>query len=396
MDKNGLKPGLQGSVIERFRRVTTGSGYIPEIDGLRFIAIMAVLLNHIAGITVDHSNIVYALHGIESGAYALLRQGRFGVQLFFVISGFILAMPFLRANLYGGRKVSLRHYFLRRLTRLEPPYILIIILYFFLLVALGQYEMGELWPHFLASLFYLHNIIYGEPSWVNGVAWSLEIEVQFYLLLPVLILLVGLANTWLRRSLLVTLIVSLVGWRSALGDTATIVRYLHFFLLGFLMADLYLAGFLKVKSICFDALLLVSALGMGFYFFAQPFPVKKDLLVMALFAILFTAAFRGRLTSSLLSSPYISVIGGMCYSIYLLHAQIIGFFVRFISKGKTLGLGFWFDFSALALCLVPVILAASAMFFFFIERPCMYADWPQRLSGWAKNKFHQNFLPTGR
>src|SRR5207248_8852502 len=105
---------------------------------------------------------------------------------FFVISGFILGLPFASFYRGLGPQVSLRQYFLRRLTRLEPPYILNLAVFFALKVASQQYGFRELLPHFLSSCFYLHNLVYADESLVNTVTWSLEIEVQFYVLVPLL------------------------------------------------------------------------------------------------------------------------------------------------------------------------------------------------------------------
>ena len=55
-----------------------------------------------------------------------------GVELFFVISGFILGLPFAAHYLKGAAPVSLRKYYLRRLTRLEPPYIVALLVLFIL------------------------------------------------------------------------------------------------------------------------------------------------------------------------------------------------------------------------------------------------------------------------
>jgi len=58
-----------------------------------------------------------------------------------------------------------------------------------------------MWPHLLASFFYLHNMIFGAfPGAVNGVAWSLEIEIQFYVLVPMLALLFAISDPRLRRA----------------------------------------------------------------------------------------------------------------------------------------------------------------------------------------------------
>ena len=89
----------------RLRRITSGASWIPQIDGLRFVAIVSVVLFHLGGqvsvrgpkmLLVPHS--VYWL-GVMQG------NGDRGVVLFFVISGYILARPFLRQHRLEGHPV---------------------------------------------------------------------------------------------------------------------------------------------------------------------------------------------------------------------------------------------------------------------------------------------------
>src|SRR5437016_6274312 len=100
------------------RRLTTRGTFIPQVDGLRFIAITFAVLIHVEQFS-------------RSGNMFLL--GWRGVQLFFVISGFILSLPFAAHYLSGGPPVHLGKYYLRRVTRLEPPYILNILFLFVIL-----------------------------------------------------------------------------------------------------------------------------------------------------------------------------------------------------------------------------------------------------------------------
>ena len=106
---------------------------MPEIDGLRFIAICwVVVLMHLSNI-IDTN--LYNNQLISNSFIAkMVLEGGNGVSFFFMISGFILALPFLREKLYQGKKVSLKKYYLRRLTRLEPPYIAALLIAFIMLV----------------------------------------------------------------------------------------------------------------------------------------------------------------------------------------------------------------------------------------------------------------------
>src|SRR5258707_7767528 len=89
-----------GSVRDgmKLRRITTHGNWIPEIDGLRFVAIAATLLTHIFGQTYLRSEPSFASQS-HYNFFNLVDRGGRGVLLFFAISGFILAQPFLRQHL---------------------------------------------------------------------------------------------------------------------------------------------------------------------------------------------------------------------------------------------------------------------------------------------------------
>ena len=183
---------------QRLLRITSSGRFIPEIDGLRFFAIGAVLLFHVNGYYRDKCGRTFDPPLEQDPLYLLFNLGNIGVQLFFVLSGFILALPFAEHHLLGAPKVPLKGYYYRRLTRLEPPYIVNLLLLFSARVLLAGTALGLL-PHLLASLFYVHSLTYGTWSRINFVAWSLEIEVQFYLLAPLLAWLFAIPGRRLRR-----------------------------------------------------------------------------------------------------------------------------------------------------------------------------------------------------
>src|ERR1700733_6334081 len=114
-------------LIARLSRIQGSSHLVPELEGLRFVAICSVFLTHLNGYLLAKDTEPWAIAAQGSWIDLALRQGGLGVQLFFVISGFVLAPPFARMRLGLGPKVKLGPYFLRRLTRLEPPYLLCLI-----------------------------------------------------------------------------------------------------------------------------------------------------------------------------------------------------------------------------------------------------------------------------
>ena len=113
-----------------FRRSTHSTQFIPEIDGLRFYAIITVVVFHLntafsreIGLDDLGISLLGGRYDLLAPAWWIIRLD-LGVKVFFAISGFVLALPFLRQYLFEGRKVNLKSYFYRRLTRLEPPFIL--------------------------------------------------------------------------------------------------------------------------------------------------------------------------------------------------------------------------------------------------------------------------------
>jgi peptidoglycan/LPS O-acetylase OafA/YrhL len=225
-------------VTLNFRRITSRKSFIPQIDGLRFVAISSVVLFHLYA-SLNHEGAVQN-PAFDTASLGLLSKR--GVELFFAISGFILGVPFASACLRGTSKVKLKQYFLRRLTRLEPPYILSLLVWTGILFAVKHQSVREILPHLLSSMAYLHNLIYNGDSTINVVAWSLEVEVQFYILVPLLAGLFAISDTRLRRGVIAVVMLGCALLGGQLLHTrlqASVAYYLPFFLAGFLLCDLY-------------------------------------------------------------------------------------------------------------------------------------------------------------
>ena len=360
--------------LEKFRRITSGNGYMPEIDGLRFIAICwVVVLMHLSNV-ID--TILYNGQLINNTFVAkMVLEGGNGVSFFFMISGFILALPFLKEKLYQGKKISLKKYYLRRLTRMEPPYIAALLIAFVLLVfVVKKYTFSGLSGNFLASLFYGHNFIFGDHSKVLGVAWSLEVEAQFYILAPFLSFVFLIRASFFRRFLIILLaVLSLIKHFYAMWDPSSpFIDFAGYFLSGMLLADLYCSKWKLITNSQFCQWAgIVIFIGIHFIFsvdFIGIYFLKKGLL-----AVFFYIAITNKWWKNLLSVQWISIIGGMCYSIYLLHLMIMSV----VTKGllhmpignKLLG------FFVYGIILLVMVLLVSMIFYRFIEQPCMKRDW---------------------
>jgi peptidoglycan/LPS O-acetylase OafA/YrhL len=368
---------MPASRMLQFKRITTQKQFIPQIDGLRFVAIASVVFFHI-----------YA--ALERGAIPVpiafnTDLAKRGVELFFGISGFILGVPFASRYLAGAPKVKLQQYFLRRLTRLEPPYFFSLFVWAAMQDIVAHRPLADMAPHLAASAVYLHNLIFGAfPGAVNGVAWSLEIEVQFYVLVPLLAMVFAISNAWARRAviLVVMLVAGLLSNRlySSLHFHASIAYYLAFFLAGFLVCDLYITRGEWKQSFVWDVLALglwplVWIMGRNFGHVALPFVI----------VLLYLAAFRGRICSTVFSNRVITDIGGMCYSIYLFHFLII-YGVKHLTVSLHVGQNFWVYFVLQSLLILPVVMLFCGIFFLLIERPCMDREWPRKLWRQAQSR----------
>ncbi|MDR3734493.1 MAG: acyltransferase [Acidobacteriaceae bacterium] len=364
-------------LFTRLRRITRDGYWIPEIDGLRFLSISLVFLFHLF-VTFCAVTSVTASH---SALFLPIRNGARGVPVFFTISGLVLALPFARRYLATGQTVSLRKYYLRRLTRLEPPYILCVLGCTLLYVAYHHSFAGTL-PHLAASLVYLHNIVYAAPSQVNGVLWSLEIEVQFYLIAPLLMQIYRLRSLRLRRTMLVAFTLAWLYAQPHMLHTVrtqfTLLGSLPYFLVGMLAADFHIAC--PPRSVRVGYLWDIAGLAAIAAIFLGPYSeMQVNALLPASACILCLAALRGSMLRRALSVQWVAIIGGMCYSIYLWHLILIRAIFTLTRHAIVPSLGFAGNFLLqFVVCGMPA-LALCAVYFVCVERPCMDPKWPSKL-----------------
>jgi peptidoglycan/LPS O-acetylase OafA/YrhL len=357
-----------------FLRKETHRAIIKEIDGLRFIAIVAVVLSHFNLQLIKLSP--YETDFVYSNPTALfLELGGFGVRIFFCISAFILSIPFINHLLKNDETVSLKKYYARRIKRLEIPYLLVlVILLLFRILIQGEFWKDEL-PHFFSSVFYGHNIIYDRRSTINPVAWTLEIEIQFYLLLPLLIKVFTIKNIFYRRLIIVlaiftTAIIYIVfeDFFIAAHLQYSIVPYFPVFLLGILFADIFLNKFsiLQKKNYAWDVLGIIGYLLI--IYFAGYTIFYKICLELLGYVLLFTSVFKGIFLNKIFTKKIMMAIGGMCYTIYLIHYALIAFIMEHIST-SLLQFNYYQDIVIQGLIVLPLVLIACSIFYLMIEKP---------------------------
>jgi peptidoglycan/LPS O-acetylase OafA/YrhL len=178
--------------------------YYPELDGLRFFAFLAVFIFH-NGIPQFprwvNSGVEAArkvIPGLASGQNVglnLQQNGWAGVQLFFILSGYLITTLLLREEHRYGR-ISLRSFWVRRALRIQPLYFLTLVLTFFVLPWIdgavpSPGYISFLKTHLVWFLLYLGNwsmgILGPVPYDSVSILWSVCVEEQFYLLLPIVL-----------------------------------------------------------------------------------------------------------------------------------------------------------------------------------------------------------------
>lgn len=370
-----------------FKRITSSGSFIPEIDGLRFIAIASVVIMHASVYIMLKDQTQYVDTFDFKSLEKMLHHAMLGVPLFFAISGFVLGLPFAKFHINKDKPIDLKKYFIRRLTRLEPPYILALTLLFFgYVVFLHMFPFDIGLKSYLSSLIYSHNIIYSgiHPyPLLNANLWSLEIEIQFYILAPLMAYIFSVNSASLRRWSLVVIAVLFAVFNVYYSlPFLSLIKFFHYFLVGFLLADLYVS-----KSTLFPKTKLDVLIGFFFFVVIWLFEtgdfesnIAKSAWVVFQLASMFLLYYYVIFHKSLkpMAYPLITNIGGMCYSIYLLHSPIIYIFGKYIvilsfSKYALV------NFSIYLILLLSVIMAISSVFFLLVERPCMDKDWYKKI-----------------
>lgn len=378
----------------RLRRITTGGQYVAEVDGVRFIAIAMVVLHHVNERVFRRTFREYPWL-FRSTFLRLFLTGQLGVVIFFALSGFVLYQV-LQRRAEKPTEHSLRKYYARRLTRLEPPYALVMIGIFVFLSISGytsdfafSSEGGpkHLWQSLLGSLTYTYDFIWGTLPKLNPPTWSLAIEVQFYVLAP---LLTYAALRWGRsaRVRLTTYLVVMIAWCFFAGTTIhfnkhldeSLLRYFSYFMAGFAAAEwgkAFSAEFLTRWTRAFDAVAIALFVALPWTWLFRPHWWSDVIVVTTSFAILI-AAFHGTYVKRFCSIGWIATIGGMCYTIYLIHLPLLEFASGFTIKFGE-GLPYYALYSLQFVMLMCVVAPVSVVFYVLIERPCMRSDWPTRL-----------------
>lgn len=371
------------AIENRLLRTPASGNYLRFIDGLRFLAIVPVILQHSNDRLFKYGN-VQPLSDLEDVFSFLISRGTIGVFLFFAISGFVLTLP------YGQkiREIRYKEYLVKRLRRIEPPYLFWMSVFALILWLKSTYPQDQLFTHYLATITYTHQAFFQDYSWINPVAWSLEVEIQFYLLAPFLAKgYFAIHSIPKRRLLLGALVVGWIliqqvfGWH-LLPWKPSLLGYFQHFLIGMLAADFYLNGLKTgVSAWIWDLLAIPLGLVMAFTWTDD---LGKTLLFNLSLLLLMIASWKGNKFKHFLSYTWVAIIGGMCYTTYLTHLPLLELMYSMIGNfGQSSG--YIGQLSISLLIVLPLILLSSMIFYVLLEQPFMKPFEELKISlGWKK------------
>ena len=363
MSKVALASALdlaRSSTRSRFRL-----GYRPELDGLRGIAVILVMLSH-------------------SG---IARGGFIGVDIFFVLSGFLITALLLEEYDREGH-VNLKKFYIRRALRLLPAlYLLLAVFAVFALVTKQGHDLTKAARSALFCFLYVAD--YAKALGFTtlgelGHIWSLAVEEQFYLVWPLLLIcMLKLVSRRKTLGVIVLLIAGIAVQRSLLWDgseqKATRISFafdtrMDALLVGCAIGLLAEWGHLAVSR---GGVRLLRALGLVCI---APLAVKAasnpgilDSRGLAYTSLLIQALLIGVVVAGVLVSPQTKVVrvlkipalvwvGRVSYGLYLWHYLIV-------SVLKTLSL----RYIVMLLMYFPLTVLATASSFYLLETPCLKA-----------------------
>jgi peptidoglycan/LPS O-acetylase OafA/YrhL len=294
------------------------AGRIAGLDVLRGLAAVAVMLHH-------HGEYYDALYRGRTPLFVNLHAGHFGVELFFIISGFVILMTI-------ERKGTVRDFAVSRFTRLMPAFVAALVI---ASVILSLWPMPPLQAptarQFLANLTMAAELL-GE-SYVDLPYWTLTYELIFYVLMAVV-----LAFGRLRSLEWLGLLAIAVGLAFlALSDPklhrrtsiVLLVGYSNFFLIGICLYRIHMHQARPITWIALLVAIAVTALGGGERAFYASGVLYLTLTVIFAAMVWFMTSPRG---ARFAWSPLV-FLGGISYPLYLVHVGLGFPLIRWLTAG---------------------------------------------------------------
>ncbi|HVT53028.1 MAG TPA: acyltransferase [Dongiaceae bacterium] len=360
--QNGTRPG-------------TGLRELPGLTPLRGIAALWVVFYHFSAEYLPQLNTKDFSHIIPKGYLA--------VDLFFLLSGFVLAHVY-GAGLERGDRCRFLPFIRARLARVYPLHLFVLVVFVSLTLAVGllHHPSGRFTAPMpltgersltalVANLFMLQGIHAGGLSW-NYPAWSISTEFMAYLAFPLLLPVVWRAGPRLRLALTLLLLGALAGFSYATGDyfnqwdgAPAVLRCLDEFLMGcvaYVTFGRNAAGILASDWVAFPTLGLLLLLLQS---------DGPDIAAVLLFAplILATVANDGRFAQMLNARPLIW-LGEISYSLYLVQDLVKYATTEFLSAAGLHHRQLSLPVSvALAAAMIVTCLLMSTLTYRLVEQP---------------------------
>jgi len=345
--------------------------YMKQLDSLRAIAVLAVLYSHF---------FEYKVGPFFSGN-RVIGPGAYGVDLFYVLSGFLITGILLssKEEIDQGRKTvasCAKTFFIRRILRIFPIYYLVLLITFVL--AIPQVRETIWWHVFYLSNFYIAQ----QGRWVDSIGhlWSLSVEEQFYLIWPWIIFFTP------RKHLLIVLIglisigplyrfACLMNHAPYMTSRVITLGCMDFFGIGALLAYLkkyndtsYTANDFAGHGLLLGGCLFPLAIVVGLLGIKNPVGVFAKTCEALFFCwLIFTASERfNGFFGKILETKTLMYIGKISYGIYLYHN-----FVPFMIPAKFTNCYSHYVTHQLGLPILNtlVTIAIASISWFLIEKP---------------------------
>ena len=332
------------------------------LDACRALAALWVVLHH-AFLTVH-----WAPTGIAGRVLArFLTGGHSAVTFFIVISGFSLSLPLLKNGwiVEGGWTNFMR----ARFFRIVPPYYCAMFLSLLLIHMLIGHPTGTHWDvslpvttsSILGHLFLVQDMV-GAPK-INHAFWSIAVEFQIYIFFPLVVFAAGKkgimtgAAVWLAVAVLAAVVPGLRHW--------SLPGYCLAFGLGMAAATTSVTGLSPRQMTGLFAGIVVIGIAIRLLLKSQHF--GSDLIEAGCAALLLYSLERWPKSSALPGVTTLSKVGLFSYSLYLIHAPLLQ--VVYQVGGKWRPEANMASYGSFVLASVPLILAASYLFYLAFERP---------------------------
>lgn len=273
-----------------------------NIQALRAFAALNVVLFHILGAST--------VMGLSPGTLQFLEGwGECGVDIFFVISGFVMVVA------HAGKNISPLKFIILRVHRIAPLYwiLTLLLLAVYALTPQLAKSIAPSTGHILASLLFLSGVLIDNPP-VVYVGWTLEYEMLFYLLFA--------ASLLLPRGPL-RLVLQIIGMAIAIGlGSANAV--LSEFLLGVLAGELFLRQTLRAYA--------PSLLFVGIALLCVSIFVKTDWSRLIIWGVPSLMIVWGAADSHHIDNRFLSYLGAASYSIYLVQVISLPAFYKLAAR----------------------------------------------------------------